>query len=151
MEAVIGAGVGLIAALAGTFRLLRRRGRLRASIVAELAVLKELPEGDVRRELERHVERQVRALIAEEELMTVMERSDVQLSVMMIVGGAGLLGLYLLSSTGHPALNVVLDLFGFFAIGFGLHLFARAWGEGQAPHRAREMTAEKEAEVPPAM
>lgn len=75
----LGAAAPIVTALIGFlsgagFGRFRLPGRIRANLAADLALLKDMPEGAARDELRRHVEHQARALVIEQEPWTARER-----------------------------------------------------------------------------
>ncbi len=96
--ALVGVLVGIAAR--GEYTRLTERGRLHRRISAELDMLAKLPEGSTRDALRRHVEAQVRYLVAHEEPPSVSERLAVRWYVTGLLGTFALGGLVVTGEFG---------------------------------------------------
>lgn len=102
---VVASLVGAVLAFIGTSTGVQRlysAGRIRLSIRDELAILKDFPESATRTELQQHVERQVRLLIAEEEPPTEKERQNRRWGWVLVLLGVLLLPVGVMESSNGP-------------------------------------------------
>ena len=88
--------------LKGEFLGLTERGRLPGRIASQLDILEKLPEGPTRDELQRHIERHVRYLVAHEEPSTVAERERVRGASIVFLAAVGF-GALMVSEEGPPS------------------------------------------------
>lgn len=79
--------LALLGLLLANFDRLHLTGRLRQNVVAQQAIVKELPEGMARRELQEHIDRQVRLMVVEQEPATPSERNNNRWSAAFLLLG----------------------------------------------------------------
>lgn len=70
---------------------LRIAGRLRQQLLEEVDLLNRLPEGPAKVDLEAHIQRRVRLLVAEQEGHTATERLTIRWAVAFVMGGLTLI------------------------------------------------------------
>ena len=123
-EVLVVQGLVALGLLLANLDRLRLTGRLRHNVVVQQAIVKELPEGIAQRELQEHINRQVRLMVVEQEPATAAERIDTRWSLAylglgfvlpwaMLEGGFGYDAAWYLVLTGLGSLGL---------IGAGLHL-----------------------------
>jgi hypothetical protein len=122
-------GLALLGLLLANFDRLHLTGRLRQNVVAQQAIVKDLPEGGMaRRELQEHIDRQVRLMVVEQEPATPDERNDNRWSLAFI-GLGFLLPWTLLEGVdveSHPGYLMLAGLASVALIAAGLYQNMRA-------------------------
>jgi hypothetical protein len=122
IAAAVTALVGILGLLGvgNALRFIRRRARLRAHILGEIEILKDLPQGETYEQLERHISSQVQLLLAEELPFTWREKFAMRCAL-----GVSAFGIFLVAGwvPDVVARRLPLPSLGQFSITSGMFLF----------------------------